>query len=114
MPERPSAAELARLDPDGSFAGRLARDRADLAGLAEALAGGAGDGRDHILAEIEVLAHRLAGAAGTFGHAEVGAAAFDLEEAAIALRRAPSGGRAALDGGLRRLLGALDGAAPSR
>lgn len=114
MPEGPSAAELARLDPDGSFAGRLARDRADLARLAEALAEGASDGRDHILAGIEVLAHRLAGAAGTFGYTEAGAAAFDLEEAAIALRQAPSGGRAALDGSLTRLLDALAGFAPPR
>ncbi len=66
----------ALLDPDGSFRQRLLDDRVALAALDNKL-----DERgDRVLAAIAVLAHRLAGAAGTFGHDEVGEAAALLEQ----------------------------------
>lgn len=104
MPEVPTAAELALLDPDGAFMQRLAGDRAALAALAPAL-DEAGD--DGALARIQLLAHRLAGAAGTFGHAEVGEAALDLEEGVIALREGEGDGAVAA-GQLAVLLATLD------
>jgi len=85
-PGAPTAADLALLDPDGSFTRRLAADRAALAALAPALDGGSVFPDDRALAAIQLLAHRLAGAAGTFGHAAVGNIALDLEESVIGLR----------------------------
>lgn len=104
MREVPTAAELALLDPDGSFVARLAGDRAAFAALAARLEGGDDDGA---LAGIELLAHRLGGAAGTFGHAAVGAAALDLEEYVIALRGG-GGDRAATTAGLAALMMAIE------
>lgn len=108
MAELPSAADLALLDPDGSFALRLAEDRAALGRLAGALDGTvpAGETRDG-LAAIELIAHRLAGAAGTFGHAAVSAAALDLEDHVIALRKGAGRPQAAALG-FAGLLAALD------
>lgn len=109
MAEGPSAADLALLDPDGSFAARLAEDRAALAGLADALSPAAAEEtRDGKLAAIERIAHQLAGAAGTFGHAAVGTAALELEERIVALRRAPGARPGAAAEALGRLLDALD------
>jgi len=102
-PNTPTAAELALLDPDGSFIRRLAEDQAVLAAL------GAGPFDDGALAGIQLLAHRLAGAAGTFGHAAVGAAALDLEEGVIDLRDG-RGTSAAISRRLAVLLAALDAA----
>lgn len=108
MAEAPRAADLALLDPDGSFALRLAEDRAALGSLARVLDGtaAAGETRDG-LAAIELIAHRLAGAAGTFGHAAVSAAALDLEAHVIAQRKGNGRPRAAALG-LAGLLAALD------
>jgi len=83
MPERLSAAELALLDPDGTFSRRLGGDRAALLALAPALRA---PSDDRALADMQRLAHRLGGAAGTFGHAAVSEAALDLEESLIAQR----------------------------
>jgi DNA-binding response OmpR family regulator/HPt (histidine-containing phosphotransfer) domain-containing protein len=64
------------LDTDGSFRQRLSDDRATLAALEKKL-----DQRgDRVLTAIAVLAHRLAGAAGTFGHDDIGEAAAVLEQ----------------------------------
>ena len=108
MVDGPSAADLAILDPDGTFALRLAQDRTTLTRLGGVLdametAGGQPDG----LAAIELVAHRLAGAAGTFGHAAVSSAALDLEDQVIALRKGADN-RPAVAGGLATLVGALD------
>ena len=100
----PTAAELALLDPDGAFAQRLAGDRAALAALAPALEEAGDDGA---LAGIQRLAHRLAGAAGTFGHFVVGEAALDLEESVIALREG-EGDEAIAASQLSVLLAAID------
>lgn len=86
MAEAPTAAELALLDPDGAFSRRLAGDRAALAALSSVLDAAPVASDDRSLVALQLLAHRLAGAAGTFGHGAVGEAALDLEESVIALR----------------------------
>ena len=108
MAEAPSAADLALLDPDGTFALRLIADRAALCELADVLAATVptGGGSDR-LAALERLAHRLAGAAGTFGHAAVSAAALDLEERMTGLRNGTGNRQDAADA-LAALVGALD------
>ena len=68
---RPSPDDLKALDPEGRFRERLEADRAAIAQLSES-----GD-----LRELERIVHGLAGAAGTFGHAEVGEIALELDEA---------------------------------
>lgn len=85
MIARPGAADLARLDPDGSFAARLIEDRSELARLAGRIDPESDAGRE-ALANLERLAHRLAGAAGTFGHSEISEAALVLEDKVIAAR----------------------------
>jgi chemotaxis protein histidine kinase CheA len=75
----PDKAALALLDPDNSFPKRLRRDRAVLAKLLQALRGADGD-TSVLLAAMETLAHRLAGAAGTFGYDAIGDAAMGLED----------------------------------
>lgn len=105
MAEAPSAADLALLDPDGTFALRLIRDRATLSDLADALEPSAPN--SDRLAALELLAHRLAGAAGTFGHAAVSAAAIGLEEQMAGLRNG-TGNRQDAARVLATLLGALD------
>jgi HPt (histidine-containing phosphotransfer) domain-containing protein len=110
MPEeRPiTAAELALLDPDGAFSSRLVADREILSELARGLRRASAEARQRPLAEIEALAHRLGGAAGTFGYAAVSAAAFELE-ARIGVER--GGARAhsvGVDDGLAALVRALD------
>jgi DNA-binding response OmpR family regulator len=76
----PAPAEVVAslLDPDGSFRQRLSDDRAALSALANKLE----QRGDRVLAAVSVLAHRLAGAAGTFGRDEVGEAAALLEQRA--------------------------------
>jgi HPt (histidine-containing phosphotransfer) domain-containing protein len=117
-PEGPTEADLALLDPDGAFSARLADDCAALAELARGLRVASPVVRDRSLAEIEVLAHRLAGAAGTFGHNAVSAAALKLEHSIAAARQDsdPHENRAAVDrclAGLRSALGHAVGP-PSR
>jgi HPt (histidine-containing phosphotransfer) domain-containing protein len=110
MPEERSitAAELALLDPDGAFSSRLAADREVLTELARGLRTAAAEARQRRLAEIEALAHRLGGAAGTFGYAAVSAAAFELE-ARIGVERGGTGGQSVkIDEGVAALVRALD------
>jgi HPt (histidine-containing phosphotransfer) domain-containing protein len=64
----PSAADLALLDPDGLFRGRLAHDRRVLAR------------HRNDIAHVRVVIHQLAGAAGTFGYAELGDIALALDD----------------------------------
>ncbi len=66
----PTPQELRQLDPDGSFRDRLEADRRAIATLS--------DSRD--LAALQPVVHRLAGAAGTFGFAEVGAVAIAIDD----------------------------------
>jgi HPt (histidine-containing phosphotransfer) domain-containing protein len=113
MDERklPGAADLAVLDPDGSFVCRLRDDRDTLTRLAHGLWSSPKDARRARLAEIEELAHRLAGAAGTFGYERVGVAALELEDcvAAKASGTDHCEDRSAIEAGLARLRLALDG-----
>jgi HPt (histidine-containing phosphotransfer) domain-containing protein len=73
----PTDAELAVLDPDGRFRNRLAADRAELVALARQ---SPSPGQ---LAEIGRIVHQLAGAAGTFGFAEIGELAIALDDTLI-------------------------------
>jgi len=110
MPKERSftAAELALLDPDGAFSSRLAADREILTKLARGLRTAVAEARKPPLAEIEALAHRLGGAAGTFGYAAVSAAAFELE-ARIGLERGEARGHSVeIKDRLAALVGALD------
>jgi HPt (histidine-containing phosphotransfer) domain-containing protein len=75
----PDKAALALLDPDGGFPDRLRQDRAALKALRGRLRSGEGETKA-LLAALETLAHRLAGAAGTFGYGAVGTAAMELED----------------------------------
>jgi HPt (histidine-containing phosphotransfer) domain-containing protein len=110
MPEERSitAAELALLDPDGAFSSRLAEDRKVLTELARGLWTVAAEARQLRLAEIEALAHRLGGAAGTFGYAAISAAAFELEARIRVGRGGPGGHSVKIDDGLTALVRALD------
>ena len=67
---RPSAEDLNALDPDGTFHARLEADRAAIAQLSET-----GD-----FAKLQQIVHGLAGAAGTFGFAEIGDIAIALDD----------------------------------
>jgi HPt (histidine-containing phosphotransfer) domain-containing protein len=71
---------LALIDPEGSFFARMMEDRARLSAFSQGLQA---DAMGSSLKEIEVLAHRLAGAAGTFGYPEVGGSAMALEDALL-------------------------------
>jgi len=75
----PDRAALRLLDPDGAFLDRLRQDRAMLEALLGRLRSN-GDGTEALLATLATLAHRLAGAAGTFGYDAVGDAAMELED----------------------------------
>jgi len=128
MPEEGglTAADLLLLDPDGSFPARLAEDRAVLAGLAHGLWLAAAEAKQRRLAKIEVLAHRLGGAAGTFGYEAVSAAALELEDCIATWREAAdpaeslsaSEARGAIapqiEDGLAQLVKALDDALEGR
>jgi len=110
MPEERSitAAELALLDPDGAFSSRLAADRDVLTALARGLSTAPAESRQRRLAEMEGVAHRLGGAAGTFGYLAVSDAAFELE-ARIAVRRGGAEGPfAEIEDRLAALVSTLD------
>jgi HPt (histidine-containing phosphotransfer) domain-containing protein len=83
---------LADVAPEvmASFEERLRRDRAT---IAEVLARLRADAPWHKIApeivEIEALAHRLAGAAGTFGYPALGTAASEVERLTEGWRRRP-------------------------
>jgi HPt (histidine-containing phosphotransfer) domain-containing protein len=83
----PTAEELQLLDPEGRFLARLAVDRRRLASLSRHLWRESPRNRQDRLGEIETLAHRLAGAAGTFGFAAVGEAALALDDVLIEQRQ---------------------------
>jgi HPt (histidine-containing phosphotransfer) domain-containing protein len=72
----PTLDDLRLLDPDGSFVERLAADRLAIMKLID-------NGRPQ---ELGPLVHRLAGAAGTFGFAEIGDLAITLDDATAAGR----------------------------
>jgi hypothetical protein len=77
MSRQPTAADLALIDPDGSFRLRLARDLETLLAL---------DHKNGAAEDVETLVHRLAGAAETFGHVAVGRIAIALDDAFILAR----------------------------
>lgn len=110
MPEGKSitAAEIALLDPDGTFSSRLAADRDVLTGLARGLESAPTESRQRRLAEMEALAHRLGGAAGTFGYMAISAAAFELEARIVARRGGAEGPFAEIENRLAALMGVLD------
>jgi HPt (histidine-containing phosphotransfer) domain-containing protein len=83
---QPSAEDLAILDPDGQFRSRLLEDRERIAALTVSPSLRPAD-----LQALERIAHQLAGAAGTFGFAEIGDCAITLEDELIALRRGDGG-----------------------
>jgi HPt (histidine-containing phosphotransfer) domain-containing protein len=87
----PSAEDLKALDPDGSFRERLEADRAAIAQLSETAD----------LDQLRRIVHALAGAAGTFGFAEIGDIAIELDDKFIASRAV-----SAID--IARLLAALE------
>ena len=89
----PGPDDLRALDPQGTFRERLEADRAAIAQLSET-----GN-----LEELERIVHGLAGAAGTFGYADVGETAIELDEAFRA-------GTAPSAVGIARLLAALENA----
>ena len=94
------------LEPDESFMRRLAGDRATLAEIAAAWPGGL---NLNDLARTEVVAHKLAGAAGVFGLQALGGAAALLEAYAQELRGLWPHGAELSSVPLRDLLAALDG-----
>ena len=110
MPEARSitAAERTLLDPDGTFSSRLAADRDVVTGLARGLGSAPTETRQRRLAEMEALAHRLVGAAGTFGYMAISAAAFELEAAIAARRGGAEGQFAEIEDRLTALIGMLD------
>lgn len=83
---RPSARDLAILDPDGQFRSRLAEDRERIAALTASSSLGPAERQ-----ALERLVHQLAGAAGTFGFAEIGDFAIALEDELIAVRQGDTG-----------------------
>ena len=87
----PSEADLKLLDPDGAFHQRLEDDRQKIAQISDT-----GD-----LDELKQIVHGLAGAAGTFGYAEVGDVAIALGDAIVA-------GEAIALADIARLLAALE------
>ena len=103
-----SAAELALLDPDGAFWSRLAADRDVLTGLARGLWTAPAESRIRRLAEMEMLAHRLGGAAGTFGYMAISAAALELEAGIVARRGRAEGPFAEIEDRLAALMAMLD------
>jgi HPt (histidine-containing phosphotransfer) domain-containing protein len=87
----PSAADLKLLDPDGSFRGRLEKDRQAIAQLSDS-----GN-----LDELRRIVHGLAGAAGTFSFAEIGDIAIEIDDRSVA-------GEAVTPAEIARLLAALE------
>lgn len=95
MPE-PDHEVPAALDPGGDFPRRLAADRAELDRLYARLWLVTPGERQQRLGQIEKLAHRLAGAAGTFGFTAIGEAALGLEEVLIEQREGLLAGEPAI------------------
>lgn len=87
----PSEADLKLLDPDGSFRERLESDRQRIAQLSDS-----GD-----LDELKRIVHGLAGAAGTFGYADLGQIAIELDDTVVA-------GNAPAAADIARLLASLE------
>jgi chemotaxis protein histidine kinase CheA len=79
MTPKADAERLAVLDPDGIFPARLAADRAALLGYYRHVWELEPEAREAQLKLIATLAHRLGGAAGTFGFGAVSDAALALE-----------------------------------
>ena len=103
----PEGGDAAILDPTGSFRQRLVDDRLVIAGLVENL--WSAPDRTGRIAQLEVVVHRLAGAAGTFGFAAISEAAIAMEDGLIAARGAGSGpDKGALRRLQQRLFGALE------
>jgi HPt (histidine-containing phosphotransfer) domain-containing protein len=90
----PTSEDLAVLDPENLFRNRLDADRAAIARLRQA-----GD-----LGEVGRVVHRLAGAAGTFGYAEIGDIAIGIDD------RLATSGEPVTAAEMRRLLQAIDDA----
>lgn len=105
-----SRIDLAALDPDGVFPVRLASDRAALIEYFLALDALGMDAREQKLKQIATLAHRLGGAAGTFGFGVVSNAALALEDRVIDRRPGenPSVQHEAIRQAIDALVGALD------
>jgi CheY-like chemotaxis protein len=66
--------------PGSRFSHRLARDAAEFSALAQALQVASVEGRHEVLLSIDRLAHKLHGAAATFGVAEVAGAVAGLRQ----------------------------------
>ncbi len=98
-------ADRALLDPDGLFPARLAGARAALAGHADAMEALDAEARPRRLKDIATLAHRLGGAAGTFGYEAISSAALALED--VILERRPGENRAAASARVQRAIDAL-------
>ncbi len=97
--------QAARIAPlRAKFVQRACRDAAALVACRHPKAGG-GDGRE-VLADIRTIAHGLAGAAGLYGFAAIGAAAAALEQDAIDML-AGSGSDAKVGQALETLLALL-------
>lgn len=100
-------------DPDAAFRQRAARDRARLSRLAERVRHqGARPRMAKSLAEIEELAHGLAGAGGVFGYPSLSAAAARLERLTERWRQARLPAlsprrKSLLAGAIRSLIGEL-------
>lgn len=112
MPRRTEAApvDLAALDPDGTFPARLAGDRAALFDIARDLWDLEAEPQETRLKQIATLAHRLGGAAGTFGFGAVGAAALALEDTIVEPQpdKKPARRRVAIASAIETLLRELD------
>jgi len=93
------------------YADSLADKRAALVGAWETWR--ASTGSPAHLRDLAMLAHRLAGSAGSYGYDELGACASALDRVATALQDVP-GDHAPLDGAMRALLAAIDAAQAQR
>ncbi len=77
----PTATPAALILPADRFSRRMARDAVQFSALLQALAEAGEQGRQEALLAIDRLAHKLHGAAATFGAAEVAGAVLDLRAA---------------------------------
>jgi chemotaxis protein histidine kinase CheA len=102
--------DLAALDPDGTFPARLAGDRTALFDAARDLWDLEAEPQETRLKQIATLAHRLGGAAGTFGFGAIGGAALALEDTIVDPQpdRKPARRRAAITSAIGTLLRELD------